>query len=140
MTASLRSFAPALVALALHLSACAAPLSPDAQCFAAATADYRAAWREARTLRADLDRGYALHRQIVPRPRVVSCRASGRLDSCLAISEESLALPVAIDGATHARKLAALEARMDALRPAAMKRAAPCGFGDWAGSVEGIPG
>jgi len=129
MSASPFSFVPAAIATALHLSGCVAPMSPEAQCFAAATVDYRAAWREAEAVRADLDRGYALHHEELRLPRAVSCRVGAAWGSCIEERREVLALPVGIDLAVHSARLSDLEAEMDALRPAAMTRAAPCGYG-----------
>lgn len=61
MSAMPLSVMPVLIGVVLHIAGCAAPLSPEAQCFAEATAAYRTAWRTAKATRADLDRGYALH-------------------------------------------------------------------------------
>ncbi len=134
MTGSPLSFLPAVCALGLHLTGCAAPLSEEAQCFADATVEYRAAWRAAQTARADLDRGYALHHAEFRRAEVVPCRVEGARSSCLYNGRETLAIPVAFDRAALDARLATLEARMDRLRPAAMAAAAPCGYGDWAGT------
>ena len=41
--------------------------------------------------------------------------------------------PVAIDRVVLEERLPELETKMEALRPAAKRAAAPCGFGDWAG-------
>ncbi|MCB1328223.1 MAG: hypothetical protein KDK28_01590 [Maritimibacter sp.] len=119
---------PRLLALALLTAGCTAPLSPEAQCFAEATVDYRAAWRGAQAIRADLDRGYALHPVAYRGVDAVPCRIDGARSSCLYGTDRVAELPVAIDRADLGRRLAALEARMDRLRPTAMARAAPCGF------------
>lgn len=119
---------------ALALAGCAPALSPEAQCFAAATVEYRAAWRAAEALRADLARGYALHPVALPVTRAVSCSWQGTREICLHTGREEVALPVAADRAALEARLAAAEARMDTLRPAAMAAAAPCGYGDWTGS------
>ena len=127
------SVVPVFIALVLHLSGCAETLSQQAQCFADATASYRAAWRTAQAIRADLDRGYALHHEEVRIAQAVPCRVDGLRSSCLHDGRQTLALPVAIDRVVLANRLATLEAKMDVLRPAAMQAAAPCGYGDWAG-------
>lgn len=124
---------PALLALSslvLLTGGCTAPLAPEAQCFAAATVEYRTAWRGAQAIRADLDRGYALHPSEVRQAEAVPCRIGGARASCLANTSRTHEIPVAIDRADLERRLAALEAEMDRLRPAAMARAAPCGFDD----------
>ena len=132
MSASPLSFVPAIVALALPLTGCAQQLSPQARCFAEATVEYRAAWRAARAIRADLDRGYALHHAEIRLAQAVPCRVKGVRSTCLDDARQTRALPVAIDRAALARRLSGVEAKLEALRPAAMDAAAPCGFGDWA--------
>lgn len=109
-------------------------LSPEAQCFAEATAEFRGPWREARTIEADLARGYALHRVEVIRLAPVTCHERGIRGTCLVEQRDWEVRAVAIDEGLHRARLAALEARMDALRPGAMAAAAPCGYGDWAGA------
>lgn len=121
----------ALLALPLLLAGCGAALPPDAQCFAEATIEYRAAWRGAEQIRADLARGYALYKQPVVEPVSVPCRVAGARDSCFGTRKVWRATPVAIDRAWQLERLAELEARMEALRPAAMAAAAPCGYGTW---------
>lgn len=121
---------PLLLALGLFATGCAAPLSPEAQCFAEATVEYRAAWRGAQAIRADLDRGYALHPVELRGVEAVPCRLDGARSSCLYGTDRVAELPVAIDRADLDRRLATLEARMDRLRPAAVARASPCGFDD----------
>lgn len=135
MSPSPLTFVPVFIALALHVTGCASPLSREAQCFADATVAYRAAWREAGTVRADLQRGYALHEERVRLPRAVPCRVDGVRGTCLAEDQETLAFPVAIDRAALAARLAVLEAEMAALKPAAMAAAAPCGYGDRAETI-----
>ncbi|MEZ5720234.1 MAG: hypothetical protein R3D59_00060 [Paracoccaceae bacterium] len=129
MTAAPLSLVPVFLALALHISGCAAPLTPEAQCFAEATVDYRAAWREAEAIRADLDRGHALERLDSRQAEALPCRADdGARAYCLYETHSTLLLSVPIDRAALTRRLAALEEKMDRLRPPAMARAAPCGF------------
>lgn len=130
MSAAPFAHTPLLLALGLLATGCAAPLSPEAQCFAEATVAYRAAWRSAQAIRVDLDRGYALHPVELRGAEAVPCRIDGARANCLAEANRVTEMPVAIDPAALSRRLAALEARMDRLRPAAMARAAPCGFDD----------
>ncbi|GGD25993.1 hypothetical protein [Sinisalibacter lacisalsi] len=105
-------------------------LSPEARCFAEATAEYRGPWREARRIEADLVRGHALHRVEVIRLAPVDCHEGGQRNTCLVERREWELRPVAIDEGLHRARLATLEARMAALRPAAMAAAAGCGYGD----------
>lgn len=128
MSPSPFTFVPVFIAISLHIAGCAAPLSPEAECFAAATVDYRAAWRAAEAISADLARGHALEPVTVPRTMALPCRVDGQRDICLMATETTRAVPIAIDRVALLRRLAALEARMDRLRPPAMQRAAPCGF------------
>jgi hypothetical protein len=107
-------------------------LSPEARCFAEATAEYRGPWREARKIEADLARGHALHRVEVIRLAPVTCHESGIRGTCHVEQRDWEVRAVAIDVGLHRARLAALDARMDALRPAAMAAAAPCDYGDWA--------
>lgn len=125
---SLPHLARFALALPLIAAGCGAPLAPEAQCFADATIAYRAAWRGAETLRADLARGYALHSREIKVAQAVPCRVAGARSTCLANGRETLTFPVAIDRANHTARLAALEAKMNALRPTAMAAAAPCGY------------
>ncbi len=126
------SLVPVFLALVLHLTGCAPSLTPEARCFAEATVEYRAAWREAQALRADLARGYTLVRAEVGQVQAVPCRVEGKLSTCLHEGGSPLALPIPVDRPALEKRLATLDARMAALRPAAMERAAPCGYGDWA--------
>lgn len=132
MTWLMRVFCRPLLALPLLLAGCGAALPPDAQCFAEATIEYRAAWRGAEQIRADLARGYALHKQRVVEPVAVPCRVAGARDSCFGTRKVWRVMPVAIDRAWHLERLADLTRRMEALRPAAMAAAAACGYGTWA--------
>lgn len=127
MMASLR---PMLTLALLALTACGADLSPEARCFADATVAYRGAWRGAEKIRADLARGYALHEREIKVAQAVTCRVAGRLDTCLGNARERITIPVAIDRAALKARLAALETRMDTLRPTATEAAAPCGYGN----------
>lgn len=128
MTRQARHFRPiALVMLAL-LAACGASMAPEAECFAAATIAYRGAWRGAEKIRADLARGYALHPARITMARAVPCRVGGRKGTCLGNATERIEMPLAIDRADLQARLEALNARMDALRPAAQRAAAPCGY------------
>lgn len=128
-----RFAAPAVLLVSGLLTGC---LSPEAACFAEATAAYRGPWREARGIEADLARGHALRRVEVTRLETVTCRKGGERESCLVEARRTDTRAVGID-ADHLRaRLAALEARMDALRPAAMAAAAPCGYGDWAAGLD----
>ena len=130
MSAAPLSFVPVLMAIALHTTGCATPLAPEAQCFADATTEYRAAWRAAEAIRTDLDRGYALHPVPVRQAEVVTCHVDGARSNCLQEVNRTEHLPVAIDRGALERRLATLEARMDRLRPPAMERAAACGFAE----------
>jgi len=123
----------ALCALGL-LAGC---LSPPARCFAEATADYRAIWRAARALEADLARGYALHRSDSQELTLSTCRAGGTAGPCLVERPRVRETPVAIDIGDHQSRLAALQVRLEELRPAAMAAAAPCGHGDWTSADHG---
>jgi hypothetical protein len=120
-----------LFALCTALAAgCAPPpLPPEAQCFAAATAQYRGPWREARRIEAELARGYAIERTRATRLAPISCHEGGRRGTCFAEHRETSLRRVPINLEWHRARLAALEARMAALRPAAMAAAAPCGYG-----------
>lgn len=117
-----------LSTLPLVVAGCGAALSPEAQCFADATIEYRAAWRGAEQIRADLARGYALHKLDVVEPVAVPCQVAGARDTCFGTRNVKRAIPVAIDRGWLIERLTALEAKKDALRPAAMAAAAPCGF------------
>lgn len=130
MSATPISFVPVLIGFTLHIAGCTAPLSPEAQCFAEATVKYRAAWRTAEAARADLDRGYALHDVTVDRAAAVPCRVDGVRSTCLHEAHETLTVPAPIDRPALERRLAASEAQMEALRPAAMRKAASCGYGE----------
>lgn len=117
-----------LLGLIVMLSACNAPLTPEAQCFADATVAYRAAWRGAAAIRADLARGYALHVQEIKVAEAVPCRVGGARSTCLGNGRRRLTTPIAIDRADLEARLAHLDAKMAALRPAARRAAAPCGY------------
>ncbi|GKY88296.1 hypothetical protein [Sinisalibacter aestuarii] len=105
------------------LAACSS-LPPEAQCFADATIEYRAAWRGVQQIDADLARGYGLRRQEIRIAQTFACGA-GR---CLMQGREELAFPTPIDaGALRARRQV-LIARLDALRPAAKAAALRCGY------------
>lgn len=107
------------------------PLSPQAQCFAEATVAYRAAWREAEGIRAELARGYALHPVVYRSLRESGCGVPGTHDLCVGTVPSQVQIPVSIERAVLEERLTALEKRMETLRPAAMAVAAPCGYGDW---------
>jgi len=123
-----------LLAICLFpLAGCGPPaLSPEAQCFAEATAHYRGPWREARRIEEELARGYAIERTRRTRLAPVTCHEGGQLGTCFAEQPETHLRRVPIDVAWHRARLATLEARMAALRPAAMAAAATCNYGDWA--------
>jgi hypothetical protein len=116
---------------ALFALAGCAPLSPEAQCFADATIDYRAAWRGVRTIDANLARGHGIKEQQIGLAQAVPCRVGGRPGNCLDNRRVTLEIPVPIDREALIARRAALVARMAALRPAAMKASAHCGYGDW---------
>lgn len=118
------------LAIVLALAGCA-PLSPEAQCFADATIEYREAWRGVRTIDADLARGYGIREQEIRVAQAVTCREAGRMSTCLENVRERFEVPVPIDREALTVRRATLVARMAALRPAAMKAAAHCGYGDW---------
>jgi len=116
----------------LAITLLAGCLSPQARCFAGATSEYRAVWRAARTVEADLARGFALHRLESETLALSTCRVAGAPETCLVERRLWSETPVAIDVVAHQAKLAELEARLAQLRPAAMAAAAPCEYGDWA--------
>lgn len=120
-----------LVLLVLAAPGCS-PLSPEARCFADATIAYRAAWREAQAIRADLARGYAVHSEDIRTVVAVPCRVAGARSACLGNTRDRIKIPLATDRVTLTNRLAALEVRMEALRPAAMEGAARCGYGNGA--------
>ncbi|RME18265.1 MAG: hypothetical protein D6801_01725 [Alphaproteobacteria bacterium] len=113
---------------ALVLGACSPALSPEAQCFADATIDYRAAWRGVQQIDADLARGYGLRRSEAQGVEAVPCREGGRRAMCLANTRKAVLVPVPIDAETLRARRVHLKAKMEALRPQAMAAAAPCGF------------
>lgn len=123
-----RRLALAALVLPLLTAGCGTPLTPEVQCFADTTIGYRAAWRGAAKIRADLARGYALHRREIKLAQAVPCRMAGTRGTCLANGRETLTIPVAIDRAAFTKRLATLEATMNALRPAAIEASAPCDY------------
>lgn len=124
------SFVSVFAALALHLADGAAPLSPQTQRFADATIEYRTAWRAARALGADRDRGYALQHATIRQAQALPCRVKGAHCTGLHDDGATVAMSVAVDRAVLERRLGAQDVRMEAFRPAAMHTAAPCGNGD----------
>jgi hypothetical protein len=120
----------ALALVLLPLLAGCTSLSPEAQCFADRTIDYRAAWRGVQRIDADLARGYGVQVQEFRVAQAVTCRVGGQRGTCLGNGTQRLEIPVPIDVAVLQTRRAMLIERMDALRPAAMAASAPCGYGN----------
>ena len=108
----------------LGLAGC---LSPQAQCFAAASAGYRALWRAAQEIEADLARGYALHRTETRALAPITCHEDGVRRTCLVEQRRDVVQRRPIDREDARARLAALRAEMDRRRPEAMAAAALCG-------------
>lgn len=107
----------------LALAACYTPqqgLTPYQRCMAGPSAEYRALWRAAREAEANLARGYRLVQVEVPTMRSTICRdGAGRRD-CLAPDHRPARIPLPIDRDQEQARLANLDAKLDALRPAAL--------------------
>ena len=119
--------APLVIAVLAGM-ALAGCVSPQARCFAEATAEYRLAWRAARDLEADLARGFSRRPVEIVALAPVTCHDAGVRKTCLVEQRRWQTREVAIDAPAHRDRLVALRAEMDALRPAAMAAAAPCGY------------
>ncbi len=102
------------LALFLILAACA---TPQQKCIADASAEHDGLVAQAQVLRGNIDRGYAIHRQDVPYTYLGTCYYStGEAYPCMQTRTRVQETPVAIDVAEERRKLAAVEARIPAVR------------------------
>ncbi|WP_298908350.1 hypothetical protein [uncultured Aliiroseovarius sp.] len=106
------------------LTACA---TPQKQCIAQETAEYRALSAQVKELEETLERGYALHRQTVPYTDARICRVEGKEPFlCPRTRFHTIETPVSVDIDDTRKKLARLKAQQSKLAPAAAAARAAC--------------
>lgn len=115
-----------VVGIALMLvTACA---TPQKQCIARETAEYRAVSAQIKELEGTLVRGYALHRQQVPYTDTRLCHVKGKKHPipCSRTRFRTIETPVSVDMDDVRSKLARLKAHRSKLEPAAKAAQAAC--------------
>ena len=115
---------PAVGIALILLGACA---TPQKQCIARETAEYRAVSAQIEELEETLARGYALHRQTVPYTKTRICHVKGkRYVPCPTTRFHTIETPVSVDIDDTREKLARLKAQRTKLAPAAATARAAC--------------
>ncbi|NDW53698.1 hypothetical protein [Aliiroseovarius sp. PrR006] len=115
---------PAIGIALTFLVACA---TPQKQCIARETAEYRAITAQIEELEETLERGYALHRQTVPYTDTRICRIEGKEPfPCPRTRFQTIETPVSVDMDDVREKLARLKAQHAKLAPAAVAARAAC--------------
>ena len=115
---------PAIGTVLALLAACA---TPQKQCIARETAEYRAVSAQIEELEETLERGYALHRQTVPFTETRICRVTGKEPYlCPRTRFHTIETPVSVDIDDTRKKLARLKAQRVKLAPAATAAREAC--------------
>lgn len=125
MISSVRT-SPALatVVLLMILSACA---TPQQQCIARETSDYRALLAQIAEVEATIARGYALHRQTIPYSEARFCKtSSGAVYPCKRTRFHRLETPVTVDISAQRKQLKVLKSKRAKLSPRAQAAIAAC--------------
>lgn len=105
------------------LAACA---TPRQQCETDATKNVKALERAVADAQANIDRGYALERDVSPQFRYGFCNKGGNLTTCIRNDARVKTKPVAIDLAEERRKLASAQQRLTTERTRANIQLAQC--------------
>ena len=112
------------LAVLLALAACA---TPQQQCIAKVSGEYKGLAAQAQVARDNIARGYAIHRQRVPYRVVGTCTNTlGEPYPCMQTRHRMQETPVAIDVAAERQKLAEIEARMAASKARTEAAVAQC--------------
>ena len=116
-----------LPAFGIALTLVAACATPQKQCIARETAEYRAVSAQIEELEETLERGYALHRQTVPYTYTRICRVEGKEPfPCPRTRFQTIETPVSVDMDDVREKLARLKAQRTKLAPAAVAAREAC--------------
>lgn len=115
----------------LALAACTSPLQ---QCVEQAEADYRGLLTAIAIAERNIERGYAVDRQIVPYRGIDFCAGTGfrrdrvglGLTTCRDTRLRTVATPVPLDLEAEERKLASMQARLPGARELRDRRIAAC--------------
>lgn len=118
-------FRPLSITLALlALTACA---TPQQRCISDAAQTLRKAERKANRIEANIDRGYAIHRQTILVPVAETCEdAKGNSYACVDHDHRTIETPVAIDIAEERRKLAELRKIIQREQPKVARATKSC--------------
>lgn len=109
---------------ALLLAACG---TPQERCVDRGTKELQTVETRIAEIRANLDRGYALHQTREPYRHFTWCRnANGKLYHCWETDFRWVEVPVAIDADLEQRKLEALQKRLPMLREEAAETRQSC--------------
>ena len=110
--------------LLISLGACA---TPQAQCIARETAEYRAVSKQIRELEETVARGYALHRQSIPYTETRICRPKDKpAFACPRTRFHTIETPVSVDMGDARKKLSRLKAHRSKIEPEALASRAAC--------------
>ncbi|WP_282182715.1 hypothetical protein [Aliiroseovarius marinus] len=116
-----------LPAIGMVLTLVAACATPQNQCIARETAEYRAVSAQIEELEDTLERGYALHRQTVQYSDLRVCHVKGkRYVPCPRTRFQTIETPVSVDMDDTRKKLARLKAQRAKLAPAAVATREAC--------------
>ncbi|WP_424940637.1 hypothetical protein [Aliiroseovarius sp. S253] len=117
-----------LLAAGIVLTLVGACATPQKQCIARETSEYRAVSAQIEELEKTLARGYALHRQQVPYTETRLCHVQGRKKPipCNRTRFHTIETPVTVDIGEVRKKLARLKAHRRKLEPAAKSAQAAC--------------
>jgi hypothetical protein len=116
-----------LPAIGIALTFLAACATPQKQCIARETAEYRAVTAQIEELEETLERGYALHRQTVPFTEARICRVTGNEPYlCPRTRFHTIETPVSVDMDDTRKKLARLKVQRIKLAPAAATAREAC--------------
>lgn len=114
-------------AIGMVLTLVAACATPQKQCIARETAEYRAVTAQIEELEETLERGYALHRQTVPYFDTRICHVEGKEPfTCTRTRFHTIETPVTVDMDDTRKKLARLNAQRIKLAPAAATAREAC--------------
>lgn len=116
-----------LLAAGIVLTVVAACATPQDQCIARETAEYRAVTAQIKELEKTVARGYALHRQTAPYTEARICHVKGKRHvPCPRTRFHTIETPVSVDMGEVRKKLARLKAHRGKLEPAALSARAAC--------------
>lgn len=114
----------AATSVLILLVACA---TPQQQCIARETAEYRSVSAQITSLEETLARGYALHRQSVPIVETRTCQTKdGQLYPCQRTRLHMIETPVAVDLKDIRTKLKRLRAQQAKMAPSVASATAAC--------------